>query len=610
VRSRVATVIGAFLVLCVAGGGAALAVGRDAGPRYRTATVGNAAVEQTLEATGAVASAQRSDVAFSVGGTVASVPVSLGQTVAAGDVLATLDPNDLQDALEQKQSALADAQQALEDDLASQTASVTTSVATTTASTTTTTGATTGTAGTSTPGTPSGGSAAAPDPAVTAALAAVHAAQTSLLDQYDVTTRALATSAASLAASTEACAPLQALDAGSDAPTAEEPSPTAEPSSTAEPTSTSEPSPAPSADPAPTTAELLAACQAAIAVVQEDQATVDAAQTMLRDLATALDRAVAAAQDALRHAADALATSTTGAAGASQTTGSSQSTATGAAGGTTTSAAGAAPATPESQAAAATTVASAEDVLADRAAIDLAQGQVALAQSRLDRITLTSPLAGTVAAVGLAVGDSVSASSTTAVITVIGTGGHLVRFTLPLSVIDTAQVGQTAEVTVASTDDVLTGTVSSIGVLNASTTTSDPSYTVVLTLDPSDARLFDGAAANVRLQVGAATDATLTVPTSAVHVDGAAATVDLLKDGTAVSTTVTLGTMGSELTEITSGLAAGDTVVLADLDKPLSTGTATTESGLSGLSGSSSTTSRSTSGVPAGPPAGGRPANG
>jgi HlyD family secretion protein len=234
-----------------------------------------------------------------------------------------------------------------------------------------------------------------------------------------------------------------------------------------------------------------------------------------------------------------------------------------------------------------TSVASAEDILADRAAIDLAEANLEIARARLTMVNLTSPIAGTVGAVSLAPGDTVTASSTTAVITVLGDAGHTVTATLSLAVIDVVEVGQTAQVTVASTDEVLTGRVSSIGVLNVSES-STPSYTVVITLDPTDARLFDGASAQAAIGVGG-NEQTLTVPTSAVHVLAGATTVTVLRDGEPVEVEVTTGAVGSELTEVLSGLEAGEVVVLADLTQSLTGDDAETDSGLTGLGGSGTT---------------------
>ncbi len=136
--------------------------------------------------------------------------------VAAGDTLATLDTASLQDSIDQAQADLVTAQQQMTDDLASQTSS--SSSGSTSPSTPSAPSTPSGpsspsslpaTAPTPAPspsggGTPPGGSAT--DPAVTQAIADVHAAQQALLDQYQVAADALTTSGASVTASQASCA--------------------------------------------------------------------------------------------------------------------------------------------------------------------------------------------------------------------------------------------------------------------------------------------------------------------------------------------------------------------------------------------------------------------
>ena len=619
-RRRWTSVGGGVLAVGLAVGGVSLAAGRAGASPYRLAEAEVAAVAQSVDAVGTVSSASRADVAFPVAGTVETVTVAVGDSVTAGKTLATLDPSDLQDALDEASAVVADAQQKLQDELDSQTTTVTTVTASVSVAGTTSAAATA--AGANSQDSASGAAQAAPsstpakiDPAVDAAVEAVRAAQQDLLAAHGAAQTLLETSRASLVAAQSSCSAVvepEPTDEPGDEPTAEptdepgdeptaEPTPTPSADPTPEPTDepsaepTDEPTDAPSTDPtdAPTTAEAVAACQAAVTQLLADQEAVTDAQTTVAALAVALDTTVAEAEKAvLKAASDATAsqgdTPDSSGGTTSVTPSSAPSSDAGgisAGGVTTTSASGG---TPTAK------VASAADLLADQAAIDVARAEVALAQSRLDRIVLTTPIAGTVAAVSITTGDSVQASSSSAVITVLGQAGHLVTTTLGLSVIDTVAVGQTATVTVPSTPDVLTATVSSIGVLDVSTT-STPSYTVVLALEPTDATLYDDSSAQVSIDV-AAQDATLTVPTSAVHKADSGATVQQLVDGVLVDVEVGVGTVGTERTEITSGLDEGAQVVLADLSASLvSPDTGSTQSGLSGL-GESTTTTRTTGG--------------
>ena len=243
-------------------------------------------------------------------------------------------------------------------------------------------------------------------------------------------------------------------------------------------------------------------------------------------------------------------------------------------------------------------------ILADRARIALREADVAVAEHELTLVDLTSPVAGTVAAVGLAVGDRVEASSTTSVVTVLGDDGHVVTLSVPLTSIDAVAVGQTADVRVATTDADLTGTVSSIGVLDVSET-STPAYTVLVALDPTDEPVVDDSSAHVEIAVAAA-EGVLTVPTSAVRTTAGEAAVRLLgADGTVTDAAVETGAVGSELTEVRDGLEVGDVVVLADLEAPLELGDEDAATGLSGLSSGTSSPP-----APGGRPGGGGPPGG
>jgi hypothetical protein len=81
--------------------------------------------------------------------------------------------------------------------------------------------------------------------------------------------------------------------------------------------------------------------------------------------------------------------------------------------------------------------------------------------------------------------------------------------------------------------------------------------------------------------------------------------VQVLRDGSPVDVEVERGAVGTELTEITSGLSEGDVVVLADLSQQLSSGDEETSSGLTGLGGSSDSEDQQQSFPQGGMPGGG-----
>jgi HlyD family secretion protein len=572
--------------------------------RFTTATVAMGSVQQTVSATGTVASASRRDVSFPVAGTVAAVNVGLGQTVTAGQVLASLDPTSLQSALDAANTTLQQAQQQLSDDLESQTASTSSTSTTSATSSTSKPASDTSSAAPTQPSSSSSpSSATGTSPEVDKASQAVAAAQQALLQAYDEAHTALGVSTQALTDAQTACTGITGLDPSTVVADGSTPTPT--PTDTATPAPTPSPTASATADPtAPTVSDvqaLIATCQQKLSAASTAQADTKTKQQAVSDAATALDKAVAALQQAL-------ASSGTGSTGTgSSGTGSSGKGSTGTGSTGTHSSTSSTSSTPSSSSSSSSTssqshassssstgaatgrVATAADILSDRAAIDAAQGQADMATQDLALVNLTSPIAGTVGAVSISVGSHVSAGSTSSVITVLGNDGYVVNITVPLSSLNKVKVGQTATAAVPSTSTQLTGKVSSIGVLDVSST-STPEYALVVALDPTQEKLFDGSSAQVSIAV-AGTGQVITVPTSAVHISGQTASVQVLANGQVSDVTVQRGAVGAQLTEITSGLSVGQAVVLADHSQALpNTSTNNNQnSGLSGLTNRSTT---------------------
>ncbi|PSL39852.1 biotin/lipoyl-binding protein [Labedella gwakjiensis] len=612
-RSRVVVVAAIVAALALAGGGVALAATTGSSGDYRTATARQGDVTQVVDAVGTVAAADRYDLSFDVAGEVASVSVGVGDEVESGAVLATLDTESLQDAVDDAQSTLDDAESQLATDQEAQSSASSSSSSTTTDPTSgsATTGgtsttpsptptATPTTTPTATPTTP--GDDGSTDPAVEEAIAAVTTAQEALLTQYETAAAALQVSSDAVTSSGTACQPF--LDAAieeseeSDDETVPEGDDTTAGESAADDGTTDETT---TGSGTSTIVEALEACQAAIGTVLENQSTVDEAQSALQERATALDEAVTALRTAVAEASSASSdgsgtsgsgstpsssapTESTPSTEGSPSTGSTEAAETSSSAETTT------PSTTATSGGDATiggtsTTVTAETLLADAAAITLAEQQLAIAQQQLADNTITAPASGTVAAVSLAAGDEVEAASTTAVITVLADSGYVVESTLPLSDVRAVDVGQAVAITVEGEDSDIAGTVSSIGVLNVSET-STPSFAVTVSLDDTEVEPLTGTAASLAITAAAASDV-LVVPTSAVHVSGTTSTVDVLVDGTVESRQVELGAVGADYTEVADGIASGDLVVLADLDQEIASDDAETETGLTGIGGSS-----------------------
>src|SRR3954466_5813382 len=103
---------GAVAAVAIAGvlGGRALADSSSQVASFRTATVKRSTVSQTEQRSGIIEPVAQGTVAFPIAGNVASVAVQPGQSVTAGQTLATLDTSALQAALTAQQAQLAAAQ--------------------------------------------------------------------------------------------------------------------------------------------------------------------------------------------------------------------------------------------------------------------------------------------------------------------------------------------------------------------------------------------------------------------------------------------------------------------------------------------------------------------
>jgi HlyD family secretion protein len=212
---------------------------------------------------------------------------------------------------------------------------------------------------------------------------------------------------------------------------------------------------------------------------------------------------------------------------------------------------------------------------ADQASIDSLTAQLAAAKQNRAAATLTSPSTGTVAAVGLRAGSSSSGAS----ITIVGNGVEGVQTSVALGQIDSVKVGQPVTVAADGQSASLHGTVESIGLLST-TSGSKTTFPVTVRLAANSPAIYDGSGADVIITTGSATNATA-VPTSAIHTGaGGTYTVTVVNGSKQSTARVSIGLSGADLTQITSGLKAGQSVLLADPSQPLpgsaNSGTTTT----------------------------------
>ncbi len=564
-RRRIIAVVG--LAVLGAGGAAAYASTGSSGPNLQLATVTLASVTETVESSGTLTSSTKATPSFSVAGTVTAIKVKIGQAVSQGQTLAQLDTTSLRDSIDSANSTLASAKQQLEADKTGQTSTGSGSSAAagsgaTTASykDTSLTSASNSNSVLSIAAAPTTPAASPPasSTSLSALTARVQAAQTAVIAaQHSVDTDQAAIDTAQKQLDADILTNTGLRDKEKTACTT------------------------PTGTPSDACTSATADYQAYADTLSSDSASLDktisaqdAAVTNLDTAITTLDTLI----DQLKKAAASAGTTTTpptGSTGSGSTgqtgktgtgTGSGPGTGTGAGAG---SSGGGQSTTGGGQST--TVVASAAQLAADQASIDSAQAQANEAKQNLTAATLTSPISGKVAAIGLTAG----AGSSGKTITIVGTGIQKVSTTVPLAQIDLIKVGQPVSVAADGVTTKLQGTVESIGMLS-STSGSSTTFPVTVLLNADSPVLYDGTGADVVITTRTARNA-ITVPNSAIAATtGSGHTVTVYTGGKTSTARVTLGVAGTASTQIVTGLKLGQQVVLAQLSKALPSSTSST----------------------------------
>ena len=544
---RAVLVGGLVAVILVGGAVAAWATVSGGSTGYRSATVTRADIGTSLALVGDVEPVSDAAPAFQVAGKVVSVSVSPGQVVSAGQSLATLDTTALSETVSSAQSTLnADEAKLVEDEESQASSSSTPSAA-------------------KTPSTPSTTTTTAPTGTGTGTNATITQDQTVLTKDEATLDTDQQKEGADLSQAQTDC-----TSANTSTPTGQ------------------------------------ATCESGLQTVSTDEQQVSKDQTAVSKDETALAQALGASTST--------GTSTGGSGGsggAGGTTGNSGAGGTGrapSASPTQTSAAisgsgsssdatltaaitgntgsgGSSSTQGGSGGSASADTDTPEQIASDQADIDTAEAQLTNAEQSLQEATLSSPIAGTVVSVGIAVGDTVSADSSTEIVTIVGTKSYEVQATLDSSQIPSVKVGQSSTVDVDGATHTFSGTVSQVGPVQSSD--SGYSYPVIVSLPDSAGGIFTGSSADVNISTGAVSDV-VAVPTSAVQTTDSVSYVYELEKGVLTRKVVKVGMVGDEYTQVLSGLSPGQSVVLADYAEPVpssNTETNTFGGGLSGLGG-------------------------
>jgi multidrug efflux pump subunit AcrA (membrane-fusion protein) len=145
------------------------------------------------------------------------------------------------------------------------------------------------------------------------------------------------------------------------------------------------------------------------------------------------------------------------------------------------------------------------------------------------------------------------------------------------------QVHQTATVTLAALPDTeVSGVVTAVSPVST-VANNVVEYPVTIALVHAPKALKDGMTAQVAIVVQSASNVLL-LPSAAITTTGNISTVKVLRKGVQRTVDVTLGIVGSSFTQITSGLSEGETVVepTASVSASASTGSSIPSAGFSG----------------------------
>ena len=166
-----------------------------------------------------------------------------------------------------------------------------------------------------------------------------------------------------------------------------------------------------------------------------------------------------------------------------------------------------------------------------------------------------APVSGTLVSLSATENGYVSASMPVAVIN----GAEQMKITVSVSeaLVPKLAIGDQADVAVSAAGAQFSGTVRSV---EKAANMQTQLYTVTISVPAEVSGLLSGMFAEVTFHTDRA-DGVITVPSQAVLTRGDTRYVFVVEDGTAKYVEVTLGMMGSGVTEVTSGLTAGQQLV-------------------------------------------------
>jgi hypothetical protein len=161
---------------------------------------------------------------------------------------------------------------------------------------------------------------------------------------------------------------------------------------------------------------------------------------------------------------------------------------------------------------------------------------------------------------------------------VISTSAYVVDASVGSSDLASLKKGLQAQITPTGTNQTLYGTVSAVGLVaessgstSGSSSSGSATFPVTIAVTGDVTGVYAGSNADVSIIVKQVPNV-LTVPTAAVHASAGKTTVTVSRSGKQVVTPVTIGEVYGAQTEITTGLHAGEQVVVTTLRLPTGTG--------------------------------------
>ena len=217
-------------------------------------------------------------------------------------------------------------------------------------------------------------------------------------------------------------------------------------------------------------------------------------------------------------------------------------------------------------------------VAADEAAVVSARAALADAEADVSAARLTADMRGTVTAVGLSVGDVVggatgqgAATTEVAGVELVSTGRFVVEASVAATDVEDVEAGQQVELTVTGVDDVVYGTVAEVGMVAESSDTGAAVFPVTVEVTGTRDDLYAGTAATLTIIVSQRTDV-LTVDSRALTSEDGRTYATLVTDEGTEQVEVTTGAVSGRSTEVLSGLAEGDVVMVATFTVPAGDG--------------------------------------